>query len=148
MINMKKIISIIAFTLIGITINAQEQVISQKELPAAAKSFLQKYFPNGKVDYVLLEKNHLSSDEYKTKLSNGVEIEFNQKGVWKDIDGHHNEIPAKLIPKNIYTYAKSKFPNAKIVKIEKSSFGNYDIKLSNGLELEFDSKGNFKRIDD
>jgi len=42
---------------------------------------------------------------------------------------------------------RKSFPNTAIKKIEKKRFG-YDVELINGLDLEFDSKGNFKRIDD
>ena len=142
-----KLASLVTFFAVSISAQAQEQIITQKELPTSAKTFLQKNFPNGKVEYVVMEKNYLSSNEYKTRLNNGVEIEFNQKGEWKEVNGFQTEIPASFIPKKIQNYVKNKFANTKIVKIEKGSFGKYEVKLSNGLELEFDSKGNFKRVE-
>ena len=138
----------ITFFFIGITVNAQEYVVTQGELPQKAQNFIKQHFPNYIMDYVILEKEILFFNEYKVRFVEGLNIEFDSGGDWEKVDGNYNEIPTSFISKNIVSYVKSKFSNTKIVKVEKGSFGRQEVKLSNGLELEFDSSGNFRRIDD
>ncbi|MFJ1474320.1 PepSY-like domain-containing protein [Capnocytophaga cynodegmi] len=144
---MKKLATML-FLLVGMTINAQESVVTQNELPQEAQSFIKKHFSQYTLDYIILDKEYFSSDDYTVRFSEGLKIEFNEKGEWTEIDGNYTEIPTEFISKNITSYVKAKFANTRIVKIEKSFFGTQEVKLSNGLELEFDSKGNFKRVDD
>ncbi|GIM53793.1 PepSY-like domain-containing protein [Capnocytophaga cynodegmi] len=144
---MKKLATML-FLLVGMTINAQESVVTQNELPQEAQSFIKKHFSQYTLDYIILDKEYFSSDDYTVRFSEGLKIEFNEKGEWTEIDGNYTEIPTEFISKNITSYVKAKFANTRIVKIEKGFFGTQEVKLSNGLELEFDSKGNFKRVDD
>lgn len=135
------------FLFIGIALNAQESIISNNELPQAAQKFIEDNFSNSSIDYIKMDKETFSTD-YKVKFTNGVEVEFDSKGKWMEVDGNKTNIPTGFIQKSILTYVKGKFPNAQIEKIEKGRFGKQEVKLSNGLELEFNSKGEFKRIDD
>lgn len=141
-----KILSVV-FLLIGMSANAQESIITKNELPKTAQKFISDNFSKSTIDYVKMDKEVFSTD-YKVKFTDGSEIEFDSKGVWMEVDGNRNTIPTGFIQKNILTYVKDKFPNTQIVKIEKGRFEKQDVKLSNGLELEFNSKGDFKRIDD
>jgi len=56
-------------------------------------------------------------------------------------------VPAKLIPNGIAQYVKKTYPQTDIYKIQKKRYG-YEIELANGLDLEFNAKGQFLRIDD
>lgn len=141
-----KILSFI-FLFIGMSANAQETIITSKELPVAAQKFISDHFSQGTVDYVKKDKEIFSTD-YKVRFADGAEVEFDSKGVWMEVDGNKKSIPTGFIQKNILVYVKDKFPNAQIVKIEKGRFEKQEVKLSNGLELEFNSKGEFKRIDE
>lgn len=135
------------FLFIGISSNAQESIITKNELPKSAQKFISDYFSKSNIDYVKKDKETFSTD-YKVKFTNGIELEFDSEGNWTEVDGNKTVIPTAFIQKNILTYVKEKFPNTQIVKIEKGRFGKQEVKLSNGLELEFNSKGEFKRIDD
>lgn len=135
------------FLFIGINLNAQESIISKNELPQTAQKFIEDNFSKSSIDYVKMDKETFSTD-YKVKFTDGLEIEFDSKGEWMEVDGNKTIIPTGFIQKSILAYVKEKFPNAQIVKIEKGRFGKQEVKLSNGLELEFNSKGEFKRIDD
>ncbi len=146
--NVIKKMLLIALMFVAVSVNAQETVVAQNELPQNAQNFIKNHFSNYKLDYVLLEEEFLSSDDYTVRFAEGLKIEFDGKGEWQEVNGDYNEIPTDFISKNILSYVKTKFSNTKIVKIEKGFFGSQDVKLSNGLELEFDSKGNFKRVDD
>lgn len=136
---------LIAGLLFGLSANAQKLVITKTALPITAQAFLKNHFGSKKPTYILEDKDLLSK-EYKVQYADKTEIEFDKKGNWKEVDGKNNKIPNSIIPKPIATYVKTHFAKEKITKIEKETLG-YEVKLSNGLELKFNSKGDFKRID-
>ena len=56
----------------------------------------------------------------------------------------HTAVPAALVPQPIMAFVKKTYPDAVVTKIERDRRG-YDVDLSNGLDLEFNSK--FQLID-
>ncbi|RLZ11848.1 PepSY-like domain-containing protein [Faecalibacter macacae] len=142
---MKNIVSVILIAL-GTSVFAQDQIVTFNQLPTKGQNFISKYFQKGQVSTVILDNDYISKD-YDVVLTNGTKIEFDGKGNWKEVDGKRNAIPTTFIPQSILNYVNKSFPNTKIIKIEKNRF-SYDVELTNGLDLEFDSKGNFVRIDD
>lgn len=131
---------------ISIVTFAQDQVIAFNQLPQNGQKFITSYFGAKQVSTVLMDNDYFSK-EYEVILANGTKIELDKNGDWKEVDGKRNAIPTSFIPKSIGAYVKKSFPNAKIKKVEKKRF-KYEVELTNGLDLEFDSKGNFTRIDD
>lgn len=131
----------------SISASAQKTTIQVNELPENAKSFIKQHFKNETVSYVIKEEEFLVIDEYKVALSDGTEIEFNKNGNWKEISNKTRGIKTSVVPTKILNYCTKSFPNTSIKKIEKSRW-KYEVELSNDLDLEFDSDGNFKRIDD
>ncbi|MBE8714547.1 PepSY-like domain-containing protein [Sphingobacterium hungaricum] len=125
---------------------AQDKIIRFEQLPANAQSFVKGNFSQQDVSYVAEERENLTK-EFKVRLKNGTEIEFDAKGNWKEVDGDRTAIPAKLVPVKIQDYVKKSFPETQIVKIKKSS-RLIEVEISNDLELEFNAKGDFLRIDD
>lgn len=136
---------LIAGLAFGLTANAQKTVITKTALPANAQTFLKTHFAGQEPTYILEDKETFSKD-YKVQFANNIEVEFDKNGNWEDVDGNHQAIPASIIPKKIATYVKTNFPNTAVTKIDKGNWG-YEVGLSNGLELEFNSKGNFIKID-
>lgn len=139
------ILGLIASSLFSFSVHAQKTSIAITELPAKAQTFLKKHFPNETPGYIMKEKE-IFSTEYKVQFPNSTEIEFDSKGDWEEIDGNHNAIPATAIPAKIAAYVKTNYKDATVTKIDKSRWG-YEVDLSNGLELEFDSNEKFLRID-
>ncbi len=134
---------------LGLTANIQAQQtkkINITELPEKAQTFIKKNFNKEKTQYVLKEVEDFFDIEYKVAFLDKVKIKFNKKGEWKEIDGNRTPIPTQLIPEKILAYVRKSFPNNEVVKIEKDK-RRYEVKISNGLDLEFDSKGDFLRID-
>lgn len=146
----KRMIKLLAivFLLVGTTVKAQETIVTQGELPQQAQNFIKKYFANHTLDYIVFERNYFSSNEYTARFTDGLKLEFNGSGEWTEVDGKRTEIPTDFIPKNVLNYVNAKFADTKIVRIEKGFWGRQEVKLSNGLELEFDKEGNFRRVDD
>lgn len=57
---------------------------------------------------------------------------------------------AKKLPQESQQFIKNYFPSSKIdlIKIEKNIFSTeYEVKLTNNIELKFDGKGNWKKVD-
>lgn len=142
---MKKLFSILMIAFSAVLF-AQDQNISFNKLPQKAQQFVKTYFGVKNVSVVTLDDDYIKK-EYEVYLTNGTKIEFDGSGSWKEVDGKRNTIPAGYAPASIASYVKKSFPNAKITKIEKNRF-SYEVELSNGLDLEFNSKGQFKKIDD
>ncbi|KXH78501.1 PepSY-like domain-containing protein [Chryseobacterium kwangjuense] len=138
---------ILIFSLAGGLIFAQDKAITANQLPKTAKTFLASHFKGVAVGSAIEDREIYGVDEYQVYLANGMKVEFDSKGNWKEVDGKHQKIPFGFIPVSIRNYAAKNFPNTYIVKIEKERW-SYKAELSNGLDLEFDSKGNFKKIDD
>lgn len=142
---MKKI-ALTALLLTGTLAFAQDRIVSFRELPAPGQRFITKYFDAKQVSLVKLDDDILTKD-YEVLLSDGTKIEFDADGNWKEVDGKYVVISGAFIPSSISGYVKGNFPNTGIVKVEKERFG-YNVELNNDLELDFDSKGAFVRIDD
>ena len=134
------------FLLISITANAQETIIVRKQLPLNAQKLIKTNFSDKTIDYIIADKELISTD-YSVKFTDGSEIDFSSNGIWTEIDCKRTAIPSKLVKPSIANYVNKKFPNTQIEKIEKSVLKRQEIKLSNGLELEFNSKGEFVKID-
>lgn len=135
------------FLLTAGLICAQDRAISQNQLPKAAKNFLATNFRGVAAGSVIEDREIYGVDEYKVILSNGMKVDFDRKGNWKEVDGEHQKIPYGFVPASIKNYISKNFPNTHLVKIERERW-SYKAELSNGVDLEFDKNGNFKRIDD
>ncbi|MBO7138047.1 MAG: PepSY-like domain-containing protein, partial [Bacteroidaceae bacterium] len=83
-------------------------------------------------------------DDYKVIYQSGEKVEFDKKGNWKDLDCKVSAVPTALIPEQIKTNVKATFPAATIIKLDRDRRG-YDVKLNNGMEIEFDK--NFRVVD-
>lgn len=135
---------LIAGLIFGLYANAQKTVIKKAALPANAQTFLKTHFAGQEPTYILEDKEILSK-EYKVQFANNLQIEFDGKGNWKEVDGKNTAIPTAIVPAKITTYVKTNFAKDKITKIEKETLG-YEAKLSSGLELKFNPKGEFIKI--
>lgn len=142
---LKLTVYLITGLLFGLSANAQKTVIKKEALPANAQTFLKTHFGSKKPSYILEDKEILST-EYKVLFDNKIEIEFDKKGNWKEVDGKNAKIPKSIVPKKVASYIKANFPKEDVTKIEIGTSG-YETKLSNGLELKFNLKGDFVKID-
>lgn len=130
-----------------VTVQAQVKSITFDQLPKTAQNLVNKYYDAKNVSYVTEESEFMKSKEYEVRFHDGVKVEFDAKGDWKEVDGKKKAIPTALIPTSIASHVKKSFPNNEIVKISRSN-RKYEVELSNGLDLEFDKRGKFLRIDD
>jgi len=125
----------------------QEKVIEVNNLPKAAQSFITSNYGNDKVALVKSEKELMQSIEYKVVLASGIELEFDSKGNWTEVDAKSKSVPQGIVPAKIKSYVQKSFPNNNIVQINKDSKG-YEVELTNGIEVKFNKNAEFIKIDD
>ena len=86
-------------------------------------------------------------DDYTVVYQSGEKIEFDKKGEWKELNCKTSAVPTALIPEPIKASVKQTFPGAIIIKLDRDRRG-YDVKLNNGMELEFNKKFQIVELDD
>lgn len=148
MIMKKILITLAAIFSIGISVAMadNDKVINKNQLPAAAQQFLNEHFAGIEITYAKQEREILSLT-YEVRLADGTKIEFTSKGLWEQVECRFGEVPAAVIPQAIKEYVDKNYPGVKVLMIEKDRF-NYEVKLSNRLELKFDKEFNLYDIDD
>lgn len=143
---MKKYFSVVLIALCSLTACASEQVIPFDQVPEPAKAIVAAHFDASQIAYVTLDKGLLDA-EYDVKFNDGRSLEFNKAGELLKVDCKQTEVPAALIPEAVSAYVKANFPNAFITEWSKDD-RRWKAELNSGLELEFNSKYEFIRIDD
>ncbi len=126
---------------------ADDRPISFEQLPAEAKNFIKVNFPEEIFTYATKDVDFLGTS-YDVRFNSGLTIEFNSKGEWKDIESKYSTVDAKFVPEQIKSYVAAQWPGAQYRKVEKKRHGGYEVKLTNGLEVEFDRNFNVIDIDD
>jgi len=147
MTTMIKSLMTVALLVVAVVANAQDKVITFAQLPKKAQNFVTTYYAADQVVLVKEESELLSGKSYDVKLRDGVKLEFDAKGEWTEVDAELKAVPVKIVPASILEYVKKSFPNNEIVQISRSS-RKYSVELTNGIDLEFNKKGQFVRIDD
>lgn len=145
---MKKLFLLIVVMLL-LTVPAmadKDYVITKNELPIKARQFVDKHFASSKISYVKLERD-LFERNYEIFFADGSKVEFARSGDWRKVDCRYTEVPVDVIPADIQSYIKTNFPETKVQIIE-CERSDYEVKLSNKLELTFDKKFKIKNIDD
>jgi sRNA-binding protein len=123
-----------------------DKPITVDQLPATAKQFITTYFSGAKVSLAKME-TEIFDKSYEVVFTDGNKVEFNSKGEWKDVDCKFTQVPERIVPQQIKTYVVTNYKDVKIVEIDRDR-RDYEVKLSNGLELKFDLKFNLIDIDD
>lgn len=143
---MKRLILLpMAFVLASVITFADDKPIKKDQLPQAAITFLNDNFASHEILYATKDDDIFYPD-FNVALTNGVELEFYNNGALKKIESR-NGVPADLIPVQIVKFVKSRYPDAIFVEYEVDR-KHYEAKLSNGLELKFNTNFNVIEIDD
>lgn len=144
---MKKLVALFVclFALVSVAQADNDKAIRKDQLPTKAQLFIQQHFADNKVAIAKVESD-LFSKSYDVIFANGNKVEFDQKGVWKEVDCKYSQVPLALIPDAIRKYVTANYPDANVVQIERDK-KDYEVKLSGGLELKFDLKFNLIDFD-
>lgn len=123
-----------------------DRPIAVDQLPQKAQQFIKQHFPKSKVALAKEEREFLDL-RYEVVFANSAKIEFLKDGEWKEVDCKYSAVPAAIVPVKIAEYVAKNYEDVQIVKIDRSK-REYEVDLSNGLELTFDTKFNLIDIDD
>lgn len=117
------------------------------QLPVTARQFIRTHFPEAGVSHIKIEKEFWKGNEYDVILTNGFDLDFDNDGQWKEVKGHQTAVPVSVLPLKIAAYLKRNFPTAAAVSIDKDRDG-FEVKLTDGRELKFNTEQVFIRFDD
>ncbi len=120
-----------------------DKPIEVSQLPTAAQQVITANFSDKKVALAKVETGLLEK-RYDVIFTTGEKIEFDRKGNWTEIDCKLSAVPESLVPEKIKAYVSSNYAGNGILKIERDS-REYEVKLSNGIEITFNT--NFVVID-
>ncbi|MFR0763818.1 MAG: PepSY-like domain-containing protein [Alistipes communis] len=146
---MKKLLILAAavFALGTSTVSADnDRPISVSELPEKAQQFIRQHFPNERCSFAKMERE-LFDTTYEVIFTSSSKVEFLKNGDWKEVDCKYSTVPAAIIPQQIAQYVSQYYPDTSVVQIDRDK-RDYEVKLTNGLELTFDLKFNLIDIDD
>lgn len=145
---MKKSIMLVILFLMGIgSAKADKDIaITPDRLPKQAQLFIKTHFPNEQISLAKKERD-LFEVRYEVVLGNSTKLEFLSNGDWEDVDCRYKEVPATILPEFLQRVLDSRYPEAKVVEISRDR-RDYEVKLSNGLELTFTPDGQLIDIDD
>lgn len=145
---MKKVLSILVMALVAVQFAFAGDVITQdvKQLPLAARNFINQYFSKPQISHIKIESEILQSKKYEVLLTDRTEIDFDSKGNWVEVDCQKSAVPAALIPASVKEYVKTNFPKEIITKIDRKGSG-VEVELGNDYSLKFNKKGKFVSMD-
>jgi len=142
----KVVVAVAAIFVTG-TVAANDELIAFSQLPEKAQAFVKAHFSEKDVAASLLDKENVFRKEYTVVLHNGTKIEFDGKGEWEKVKVKSGAVPSEIIPSFILRHIQKNFPDTHVKELERSR-NRYEVEISNGLELEFDKKGNLLKVGD
>lgn len=145
---MKKIVLtvIVVILTLSVACAGNDRPISVEQLPQKAQQFLKSYYPKVGVAYAK-EDVEVMSKEYEVVLTDGSKMEFAADGEWKSVECKHNAVPMDIVPQQIKSYVEKNYPEVLITKIDRDRY-EYEVSLSNRLELTFNKEFKLIEIDD
>ncbi len=123
---------------------AQDRYLSANQYPEPIKTYVAKHFPKLKINS-LKEDRERNKIAYELKLSDSTEIKFDKSYQVKEIESH-KALPKSVLPLALKKYVTTNYPSHTIVAWEKER-SKQKLELKPKVELVFDLKGNFLRID-
>lgn len=144
---MKKllILFVCLFTLQTIARADDDKPIQVSQMPQKAQQFIKQHFAGNNIAMAKVESDFLQKS-YDVIFTDGNKVEFDKKGNWTEVNCKFSVVLQGIIPAPIQKYVTTNYADAKILKIERDK-ADYEVKLSNGWELKFDSKFNLIDID-
>lgn len=141
------------FLLLGIVLFANVGLADNKvyttdvnALPENSRQFLATHFNKIKVAHISIDRKWYGIKDYDVILTDGTEVEFRKNGEWKEVSNRNIAIPSTILLAPIRDYVKTNFSTNYIVSVELDD-RKYEVKLNNGMELDFDRNGNLRKVD-
>ena len=157
-------------TFLGIDDDSQENgdfddsEIAEEDLLQVILDYIELNYPGVGIDEAEMEHN----DHYEVELNNDTVLIFDADGEflgvgvdendqdgdgdydWEDEDDNDDgdTIDPGQLPEMALTYLEDNYPNLTIVHAEIEDEGEFEVTMSNGLEVYFDAEGNFLSVDE
>ena len=122
----------------------KEEILPLTEVSSVISNYTSTHFPDNPIIQSIKDTDGFELS-YDIALKGGFFLEFNRKKEVIDIEGL-SKLPDSAIPAKLLEYMPSNYPDNFIIGWELDD-RNQQIKLENGLELEFNMNGVFLRID-
>ena len=140
---MKRFLLLITAVLTFGATSAQDKKVTFNDLPADAINFVREHFWVDHIASVWKDTDY-NDEEYTVIFRDGLEIEFNGNGDWKELKAHHGKVPNHVVPEKILAHVQATFPFESIKEVSRNlSKKKYEAELTDGQELKFDDKYNF-----
>lgn len=133
------------FALPALAASDQDKPVGFGELPAAAQQFIRTHFPDAKITLATVDREFMDTT-YDVIFTDGMQIEFDSGGQWKEIECRVSFVPESVLLPAITAFIRERYPDAHARDIERDKRG-YEVNLDNRAELYFDLKGNFMGYD-
>lgn len=140
---MKRFLLLIAATLTFSAASAQDSKVTFNDLPADAINFVREHFLVDHIASVWKDTDY-NDEEYTVIFRDGLEIEFNGNGDWKELKARHGKVPDHVVPEKILAHVRATFPFESIKEVSHNlTKKRYEAELTNEQELKFDENFNF-----
>lgn len=138
-------IAIIAFTVAATACAGDDKPITFNELPQNSQAFINQYFSSQSIALAKMDTDFMDKD-YEVIFTSGDKVKFGADGQWTEIKCTYTQVPQDCIPAEISAYIAKTFPDTKIIEIERDN-KKTEVKISTGIEIEFDKNYNVIDID-
>ena len=140
---MKRFLLLIAATLTFSVASAQDSKVTFNDLPADAINFVREHFLVDHIASVWKDTDY-NDEEYTVIFRDGLEIEFNGNGDWKELKARHGKVPDHVVPEKILAHVSATFPFESIKEVSRNlTKKRYKAELTDDQELKFDENFNF-----
>ena len=140
---MKHFLLLIAATLTFSAASAQDSKVTFNDLPADAINFVRQHFLIDHIASVWKDTDY-NDEEYTVIFRDGLEIEFNGNGDWKELKARHGKVPDHVVPEKILAHVSATFPFESIKEVSRNlTKKRYEAELTDDQELKFDENFNF-----
>jgi len=140
---------LVIFTFFGIqscAMNDDGRPISADQLPASIQQFIGNHFGDRQIA-LAKESKAVFGKKTEVIFSNGDKIEFDSNNEWKEIECRKSQVPESVIPDPIKAYISEHFPEDYAREFSRGRSG-YEVKLSNKMEIEFNTDYSIYDVDD
>lgn len=138
-------LAVAALIVAALLYNDRDRPLTVLELPVAAQQFLDEHFAHNEVAYATVETDWFDK-EYKVVFVDGSKVEFNRRGEWREIECKYGKVADSMIPEPIRAELARLYGEYEIIGIERDR-REYEVKLSNRLEVTFDRQFRILDID-
>ena len=112
------------------------------KIPARSQAFINQFFPQSSIVIVETEEDGDDNPELEVWLNDGTKIDFDMQGEWMTVARKKTGVPLSLIPQQIRSFVKAKYPSNVITKFSRKDYG-YKLELSDDMDLRFDKQYQF-----